>query len=307
MWVFLATEVMFFGALFLAVGVYRFLYAEAFEKASERLNWMIGGVNTLVLLLSSLMIVLAVHYAQHDNRVKTVLFLGLTALLGVCFLCFKGLEYYIDYQEMLIPGWRFDASEWVTRDGLKPDQIPHVKLFLFLYWVMTGLARGACHDRYRRCAGHDGDGLVGAILRRLLRARRRDRALLALCRYRLDLLAADAVPVGHTPLVTESRMSDRLLTPATYLIILAVLMVLTILTVGLSFVSTSGLVRIVAGQAIAVVKASLVVLFFMHALRSAAQTRAVIAVSIFWFVVVFLALTFSDYLTRGLIPNLPGH
>jgi cytochrome c oxidase subunit 3 len=85
------------------------------------------------------MIVLAVHYARHGRRKRIVLFLGLTALLGVCFLAFKGLEYYIDYQENLIPGWRFDAGEWVTREGLRPDQVPHVKLFLFLYWVMTGL------------------------------------------------------------------------------------------------------------------------------------------------------------------------
>jgi cytochrome c oxidase subunit III len=139
MWVFLATEAMFFGTLFLSVGVYRYLYAEECEKASQRLNWIIGGANTLVLLLSSLMIVLAVHYAEHGRRRRIVVFLGLTALLGVCFLCFKGLEYYIDYLENLIPGWRFDASEWVTREGLRPDQVPHVKLFLFLYWVMTGL------------------------------------------------------------------------------------------------------------------------------------------------------------------------
>jgi caa(3)-type oxidase subunit IV len=52
--------------------------------------------------------------------------------------------------------------------------------------------------------------------------------------------------------------------------------------------------------------AVLVVLFFMHALHSAAQTRAVILVTVFWLVVVFLGLTFSDYFTRGLI-NLPGH
>ncbi len=139
MWVFLGTEVMFFGVLFLAVAVYRFLYAEAFEKASQRLNWMIGGINTLVLLLSSLMIVLAVHYAQHGRRKQIVLFLGLTALLGVCFLGFKAAEYYLDYLDNLIPGWKFDAGEWVAREGLRPDQVPHVKLFLFLYWVMTGL------------------------------------------------------------------------------------------------------------------------------------------------------------------------
>ena len=138
MWVFLATEVMFFGTLFLSVAVYRYLYPLPFEKASSRLNWMIGGTNTLVLLLSSLTIVLAVHFARLAQRKRIVLFLGLTALLGVCFLGFKALEYYLDYRENLIPGWRFDASEWVSRDRLRPDQVPQVKLFLFLYWVMTG-------------------------------------------------------------------------------------------------------------------------------------------------------------------------
>ena len=101
-------------------------------------------------------------------------------------------------------------------------------------------------------------------------------------------------------------MSERLLSPAAYIAVLVVLMGLTILTVGLSFVPSSAAMRIVAGQAIAVVKASLVVLFFMHALHSAAQTRAVILVTIFWLVVVFAGLTLSDYLTRGLI-HLPGH
>ena len=138
-WVFLATEVMFFGALFVAVFVNRSLYPVEFERASSRLNWVIGGVNTLVLLLSSLMIVLAVHYAQRGVRKRVVVFLGLTALLGVCFLCLKGVEYYGDYVENLIPGWRFNAEEWVSREGLRPDQVPHVKLFLFLYWVMTSL------------------------------------------------------------------------------------------------------------------------------------------------------------------------
>jgi len=150
MWIFLATEVMFFGTLFLSVAVYRYLYPLAFEKASERLNWMIGGTNTLVLLLSSLTIVLAVHYARQAQPKRIVLFLGLTAFLGACFLGLKGLEYYLDYVENLIPGWRFDADEWVSRDGLRPDQVPHVKLFLFLYWVMT--AFHALHVTIGICA-----------------------------------------------------------------------------------------------------------------------------------------------------------
>ncbi len=102
-------------------------------------------------------------------------------------------------------------------------------------------------------------------------------------------------------------MSERLLSPTAYVLVLVVLMLLTLLTVGLSFVPSSGLIRVAAGQAIAVVKASLVVLFFMHALRSTAQTRAVIVVTVFWLVVVMASLTFSDYFTRGLLPNLPGH
>jgi len=137
MWVFLATEVMFFGTLFLGLGVYRYLYPEAFEKASERLNWVIGGINTIVLLVSSLMMVLAVHSAKLGRTRSLLLFLALTAGLGVCFLCLKGLEYYLDYRENLIPGWRFDEGEWL-QEGLAADQVPHVKLFLLFYWVMTG-------------------------------------------------------------------------------------------------------------------------------------------------------------------------
>ena len=102
-------------------------------------------------------------------------------------------------------------------------------------------------------------------------------------------------------------MSERLLSPAAYFTVLIVLMLLTILTVGLSFLPSSGAMRLVAGQGIAVVKASLVVLFFMHALRSPMQTRAVIVVSVFWLIVVLAGLTLSDYLTRGMIPHLPGH
>jgi cytochrome c oxidase subunit 3 len=138
MWVFLATELMFFGTLFLALGTYRYLYPEAFEKASEKLNWLIGGINTIVLLVSSLCMVLAVHYAKLGDRRRMLRYLLLTAGLGVCFLVLKGVEYYLDYWDRLIPGFSFDEAEWV-RDGLKPEQVPHVKLFLVFYWVMTVL------------------------------------------------------------------------------------------------------------------------------------------------------------------------
>lgn len=137
MWLFLATEVMFFGTLFLVLSVYHYLYPIAFEAASERLNWQIGGINTLVLLTSSLTMVLAVHYARLGHRRHITVLLILTALLGVAFLGFKAWEYYIDYRENLIPGWRFDDAEWVNQAGLTMGQVPHVKLFLLMYWIMT--------------------------------------------------------------------------------------------------------------------------------------------------------------------------
>lgn len=138
MWLFLATEVMFFGVLFLGLAVYRYEYQEAFEKASTKLNWIIGGLNTVVLLVSSLFMVLAVHYAKVGLQRRIVTCLTITALLGVSFLCLKGFEYYIDYRDNLIPGWRFDDNEWITKEGLSPDDVPHVKLFLLFYWIMTG-------------------------------------------------------------------------------------------------------------------------------------------------------------------------
>jgi cytochrome c oxidase subunit 3 len=151
MWVFLATEVMFFGALFVGLGAYTYVHHEAFEKTSEKLNWIIGGLNTVVLLTSSLFMVLSVHFARLGNRRLLVLFLILTATLGLLFLCLKGFEYYTDYRDNLIPGWRFDEQEWVAprfqtgpppreqKADLNPEQVQQVKLFLLYYWTMTGL------------------------------------------------------------------------------------------------------------------------------------------------------------------------
>jgi len=138
MWIFLATEVMFFGTLFVALGVYHFAYPQEFEKASERLNWIIGGINTVVLLVSSLFMVLAVHYAKLGDQKRMLRYLALTAALGIGFLCLKGLEYYLDYWDNLIPGWRFDRQEWIDM-GIAPEDVVHVELFLLFYWIMTAL------------------------------------------------------------------------------------------------------------------------------------------------------------------------
>ncbi|HEX3871802.1 MAG TPA: cytochrome c oxidase subunit 3 [Pirellulales bacterium] len=138
MWVFLATEVMFFGVLFVSAGVYRYLHSEAVERASAKLNWMIGGGNTIVLLVSSFMMVMAVHYAQHGAKRKLIVFLLFTAAFGACFLGLKGLEYYLDYCDNLVPFVKFDPSEWINQEHLDASQVPQVELFLLFYWIMTG-------------------------------------------------------------------------------------------------------------------------------------------------------------------------
>ena len=81
--------------------------------------------------------VMAVHYARLGNRKMLVVFLLSTAVLGAVFLALKGYEYYTDYQEYLIPGLRFNRSEWIVREGLAAADVPKVELFLLFYWIMT--------------------------------------------------------------------------------------------------------------------------------------------------------------------------
>ena len=135
MWIFLATELLIFGALWTGYAAYRFNYAPAFEAASRHLSLLIGTVNTVVLLSSSLTMVLAVRAIRLGRRRATVICLLLTALLGAAFLGIKAIEYYVDYQEKLVPRLAFDPQEWSSR-GISPG---HVQLFLMFYYVMTGL------------------------------------------------------------------------------------------------------------------------------------------------------------------------
>jgi cytochrome c oxidase subunit 3 len=137
MWAFLATEVLFFGALFTAYTVYRLKFNADFEEASARLNILIGALNTVVLLTSSLTMALAVHAAQTDNQRRLAWWLVLTAALGALFMVFKAREYYLDYRENLVPGLAFQEDEW-TR-GSTPVNPRHVQLFLVFYYFLTVL------------------------------------------------------------------------------------------------------------------------------------------------------------------------
>src|SRR5258708_19846234 len=102
---------MVFGGLFAGYVAYRTAYPAAFAEGSRRLNVLIGGVNTVVLLTSSLTMAMAVHAAQTGRRRGLVGYLIVTALLGAAFMALKAVEYWLDYRENLVPGLAFQAGE----------------------------------------------------------------------------------------------------------------------------------------------------------------------------------------------------
>ena len=104
MWIFLVTEIMFFGGMFLAYTLYRSLYPAAFASASNHLDITLGAVNTAVLILSSFTMAMAVYFTQVGKRRPQLLCLGLTLILGLTFLGIKAVEYHDKYEDHLIPG-----------------------------------------------------------------------------------------------------------------------------------------------------------------------------------------------------------
>src|SRR5262245_27094923 len=128
MWVFLVTEVLFFGGLFMVYCVYRSWYPEAFAAASHELDVVLGTVNTAVLITSSLTMALAVHAAQLGQRKLLMTFLVVTMILGVTFLGIKSVEYYHKFTEHHVPGADFQFEKEFARQA---------QLFFSLYFVMT--------------------------------------------------------------------------------------------------------------------------------------------------------------------------
>jgi cytochrome c oxidase subunit III len=130
MWVFLVTEILFFGGLFAGYTVYRATYPEAFREASHHLDLLLGSINTAVLITSSLTMAFAVHSAQEGRRRALIVFLLLTMVIGGVFLGIKVTEYTHKYEQDLVPGIRFAYG------GPHPGP---VQLFLIFYFVMTSL------------------------------------------------------------------------------------------------------------------------------------------------------------------------
>lgn len=127
MWVFIASEVLFFGGLFLGYTVYRNIYPEAWRIAAQETEVFFGTLNTAILMTSSLTMAVASRSAEAGFRRMALWCLTATALLGVVFLISKGLEYRSDLEKSLFPGPDF------------PLQPPETQIFWAFYWVMTGL------------------------------------------------------------------------------------------------------------------------------------------------------------------------
>jgi cytochrome c oxidase subunit III len=128
MWAFLATEVLFFGAMFMSYITYRNAYPHAFAEASHHTIVLYGTINTAILLTSSFTMALAVNAARENNTTWLLRFLGITIMFALGFLVVKGLEYHEDLTEHLWPGPNF------TR-----ELPPQAQIFWVLYWIMTGV------------------------------------------------------------------------------------------------------------------------------------------------------------------------
>lgn len=176
MWMFLATEVLFFGGLFGGYTVYRIWYPEAFAVASSHLNQTIATINTVLLITSSLTMTLAIRSARFGNKGSLYRNLLLTAGLGTAFMVMKGFEYAEDFHEQYVPGVifqrahasatesvagmsRLEAEEYFKKNTSHPEwareivlanqgknfgdpgyvSADHVQLFLCFYYIMTGI------------------------------------------------------------------------------------------------------------------------------------------------------------------------
>lgn len=131
MWVFMVTEVLMFGGLFVGYLIFRGMYLDAFKQAHHELSWKLGGLNTLVLLTSSLTMAMAVSSSQRGDRAKTNANLWLTFMFGIGFLIVKYFEYSAKFHHGLLPAGYF------TNEHLK--EVEKAPLFFSFYFSMTGL------------------------------------------------------------------------------------------------------------------------------------------------------------------------
>ena len=242
MWLFLATEVLFFDGMFGGYFVYRMNYPDAFAEGSHHLNLALGAINTAVLLCSSLTMALAVHAAQTGKQKAIANFILLTIVLGAIFLGIKVFEYSHKFAEHLVPGASFHLDH-VENVAVSPN---NVQLFFSFYFAMTGMH--ALHMVV-------GIGMLSVLAR----------------------------------LAARGHFSPSYYTPVEMVGLLVV-------TVAATTIEHRVLNTILA-ITIAVAKAVLIVLFFMHVKYSNQLTQVVACAGFLWLMILILLLA-GDYQTR---------
>ena len=249
----------------------------------------------MVLLTSSFTMAMAVRSAQTAKRGALAMFLILTMFWGV-FLGIKGIEYYQKFVEHVVPGIDF-APQGEVLARLAPGGLGHAQMFMCFYFFMTGvhalhmiiglglLVRVAAARAPRR------------IQRRIFRARRSHRPVLAFRRYHLDFPLSASVSDRRALLMAAQHIVPF----RTYVLVFVALLVLVVLTTGVAFMDLGPFNTVVA-LAIAFLKMMLVLLFFMHLLHSNKLTHVTAVAAAFW-LLLLIGLVFADYTSRGWIPD----
>jgi cytochrome c oxidase subunit III len=130
MWIFIVTEMMLFGGLFAAFAGFHHWYPSGFTKGSSEMEYLLGSINTAVLICSGLTMSLAEYSAAQGKIGRCIFLILITVLIGAAFLGVKFTEYYLHYKDHKLPGFGFQEPG---------SQMKPVQMFFFFYFVMTGL------------------------------------------------------------------------------------------------------------------------------------------------------------------------
>lgn len=129
-WLFLCTEILMFGGLFVGYAYYHSLYPEMFAEGAKFLDWRMGAINTVVLLVSSFTMALGIYFSQMNQKNKAVTALAITLVCGMIFMVIKYFEYTHKFHMGVFPG------KFFTYEGAQAANLP---LYFSFYFLMTGL------------------------------------------------------------------------------------------------------------------------------------------------------------------------
>jgi cytochrome c oxidase subunit 3 len=131
-WLFMATEILMFGGLFVGYSIYHAIYPEMFAEGAKYLDWKMGFINTLVLIFSSLTMALGIYYLQRNQPKKAATSLAITIFCGAVFMCIKYFEYTHKFHLGIFPGHMLDVAKVHPAHG-------NLGLYFGFYYCMTGL------------------------------------------------------------------------------------------------------------------------------------------------------------------------